>query len=157
MVFVLFYNDIVVSPETQEEACGCFRKQMKLINPLLLLGHLLCPPPCPIHSLSHSLASSLPLSLPLSLSLLCWLMWWGETQALTALKLYSLRAVVIGGRWRKPPPSPPQNPSQGSQALSVAAWVRCPWQTVGSEGGVQCGLRKCQLSPAPCGLQCMHE
>lgn len=84
---------------------------MKLINPLLLLGHLLCPSPPhpPIHSLSRSLASSLPLSLSLSLSLLCWLTWW-ETQALTAFKLYSLRAVVIGGRWRNPPGTQAKDP-----------------------------------------------
>lgn len=80
---------------------------------------------CRVLSLCLSYSFSLSLSPPtfLSISLPVWSTWW-ETQALSTVRQYSLRATAVGERSGNPLSTKSTIPGQ---AVSVAAWVRCPW------------------------------
>lgn len=119
---------------------------MKLINPLLLLGHLLCPSPSPApHSFSLSLSRFLPSSESLSVSL-CFAGWHGGKHKhsllsnSTVLGLWSLEEDGVTPL--EPKPRIPGSVCGGMGQMPMAdSWL-----------GRRCAVWSKNMSALPCSL-----
>ena len=81
-------------------------------------------------SVSHSLFLSVSISFWLSLNLSLSFAGLHAGKCKT-FNIYNHWVVVVEERW---------NQSQQAQAVSVVAWVRCPWQAVGPGRGQGCSV-----------------